>query len=174
MNSRIVAIVVVLVGVVFLVAGTEGVDATDYPIRTGSLLADRGIVEPAAPVAGITSRVLVASDWVPGDSSSLYPSISADGRYVAFHSSAGNLVPGDTNGVPDVFVHDRGTGQTSRVSVASDGTQANGSSAYPSTLADGRYVAFDSGASNLVPGDANFRSGLHAVILQATHPQACL
>jgi archaellum component FlaF (FlaF/FlaG flagellin family) len=106
-------------------------------------------------VTGQTTRVSVASDGTQGNGHSGSPSISADGRYVAFSSSASNLVPGDTNGRGDVFVHDRLTGQTTRVSVASDGTQGNGDSWWPSISADGRYVAFASEASNLVPGDTN-------------------
>ena len=62
---------------------------------------------------------------------------------------------GDTNGAIDVFVHDRQTGQTTRVSVASDGTQGNDHSFVSSLSADGRYVAFTSLASNLVAGDTN-------------------
>jgi Tol biopolymer transport system component len=104
---------------------------------------------------GQTTLVSVASDGTQGNHRSLSPSLSADGRYVAFDSAANNLVLGDTNSSVDVFVHDRQTGQTSRVSVASDGTQANGSSSRPSISADGRYVTFESGASNLVPGDTN-------------------
>jgi hypothetical protein len=78
--------------------------------------------------------------------------MSADGRYVAFESTASNLVPGDTNGVEDVFVYDRLTHSTERVSIANDGTQGDWYS-YNSTIsADGRYVAFISGASNLVAG----------------------
>lgn len=100
----------------------------------------------------LTMRVSIASDGTQGNYMSSASSISADGRYVAFGSVANNLVPDDTNGVGDVFVRDRGTGQTTRVSVASDGTQGNawGSSARPSISADGRYVAFMSPASNLV------------------------
>jgi PKD repeat protein len=104
---------------------------------------------------GQTVRVSVASDGSQGNDRSWYPSISADGRYVAFCSSASNLVSGDTNYRDDVFVHDRQTGQTTRVSVASDGTQGNDASRYSSISADGRYVAFDSWASNLVSGDTN-------------------
>ena len=81
--------------------------------------------------------------------------ISADGRYVAFTSAASTLVAADTNGVEDVFVHDRQTGLTTRVSVASDGSQANGSNWSPALSADGRYVAFYSLASNLIQGDTN-------------------
>jgi Tol biopolymer transport system component len=97
----------------------------------------------------------VASDGTQGDGDSDSPSISADGRYVAFHSDAGNLVSGDTNGCPDVFIHDRLTGVTEIVSVASDGTHGDSTSKDPSISADGRFVAFWSYASNLVPGDTN-------------------
>jgi archaellum component FlaF (FlaF/FlaG flagellin family) len=106
-------------------------------------------------LTGQTTRVSVASDGTEGNGRSWAPSISADGRYVAFYSEASNLVPGDTNGRADVFVHDRLTGQTTRVSVASDGTEGNGASEFPRISADGRYVAFISDASNLVPGDTN-------------------
>src|SRR5439155_1444704 len=100
-------------------------------------------------------RVTVASDGTQGNSDSFAPSISADGCFVAFASFASNLVSGDTNGAPDVFVHDRLTGATERVSVASDGTQAQGNDrqSAPSISADGRFVAFDSFASSLVSGD---------------------
>ena len=80
------------------------------------------------------------------------PSVSADGRYVAFYSSSVDLVAGDTNNRPDVFVRDLVLGTTVKVSVASDGTQANGTSGYPRISPDGRYVAFQSGADNLAPG----------------------
>lgn len=102
-----------------------------------------------------TSRVSVASDGTQGNDHCESASISADGRYIAFHSAARNLVSGDSNGVPDIFVHDRNTSTTSRVSVASDGTQGNGSSLVPSISADGRYVTFGSNASSLVSGDTN-------------------
>jgi Tol biopolymer transport system component len=104
---------------------------------------------------GGTTRVSVDSAGNQGNAHSVYPAISADGRYVAFESDASNLVPGDTNGTTDVFVHDRQTGETTRVSVDSAGNQGNGGSFDPVISADGRYVAFYSGASNLVPGDTN-------------------
>jgi Tol biopolymer transport system component len=102
-----------------------------------------------------TTRVSVASDGTQSNNESGQPSIAADGRYVAFYSSGSNLVPGDSNGRGDVFVHDRQTGGTVRVSVASDGTEGNGWSLWPAISAGGRYVAFESGASNLVAGDTN-------------------
>jgi len=106
----------------------------------------------AAPLA----RVSVDSDGNQADGHSLSrPAVSADGRYVAFSSAAANLVVGDTNGFDDVFVHDRQTGVTERVSLAHDGAEGNGWSRNPAISADGRYVAFVSVADNLVPGDTN-------------------
>jgi len=81
--------------------------------------------------------------------------ISASGRYVVFQSDAANLVPGDTNRAEDVFLHDQASGVTTRVSVGKSGRQANGPSAFAAISADGRYVAFESMASNLVRGDTN-------------------
>jgi Tol biopolymer transport system component len=104
---------------------------------------------------GATERVSVDSGGIEGDNSSTYPSISADGRYVAFLSSADNLVPGDTNGFSDVFVHDRQTGAIARANVDSSGAQADSESYDPWISADGRYVAFASYAQNLVAGDTN-------------------
>ena len=102
----------------------------------------------------MTTRVSVAADGSQGeDGESDTPSVSADGRYVAFVSWASTLVPGDTNGSPDVFVHDRARHRTTRVSVRSDGAPANhGASAYPVISADGRFVAFSNSSTNLVPG----------------------
>ena len=104
---------------------------------------------------GATTRVSVASDGTQANGHSHIPSVSADGRFVAFYSYASNLVPGDTNGTHDIFVHDRQTGETTRVSVASDGAQANSYSYVSAISADGRFVAFESYASNLVPADTN-------------------
>ncbi len=100
-------------------------------------------------------RVSVAADGAQGNGSSGRASLSADGRFATFYSSANNLVPGDTNGQSDIFVHDRQTGTIERVSVATDGTQGNDDSRGYSISADGRYVGFMSLASNLVPGDTN-------------------
>ena len=90
-----------------------------------------------------------------GNSGSYNPSISADGQFVAFLSNASNIVPGDTNSSYDVFVRDTLTNTTTRVSVDSAGNQANMGSNFPSISADGRFVAFTSNASNIVPGDTN-------------------
>ncbi len=105
---------------------------------------------------GTTERVSVATGGGQATDSSQSPAISADGRFVTFYSNATNLVGGDTNGAADVFVHDRQTGTTERVSVATGGGQATGGDSYdPAISADGRFVAFDSAATNLVSGDSN-------------------
>ncbi len=113
--------------------------------------------QQTSPLANVPAieRVSVAPDGTQGNDFSQRPSFSADGRYAAFFSSASNLVPGDTNGAPDIFVYDRQTDAIERVSVASDGTQANSGSTGSSISADGRYVAFQSTASNLVSDDNN-------------------
>jgi cysteine-rich repeat protein len=108
--------------------------------------------------SGVTARMSVSSTGVQATQQSVAAQVSGDGRYVAFDSDAANLVTGDTNGRTDVFVHDRVSGATERVSVASDGTQGNNRSGFldaPALSADGRYVAFTSGANNLVPLDGN-------------------
>ena len=106
-------------------------------------------------VTGQTERVNVASDETQADETAYNPTFSGDGRYLAFTSCATNLVAGDTNSEADVFIRDRQTGETTRASLASDGTQGNACSGFPSLSADGRYVAFFAEASNLVAGDTN-------------------
>jgi Tol biopolymer transport system component len=105
---------------------------------------------------GTTERVSVNSSGAEANGESYSPSISSDGRYVAFISNATNLVPeNDTNNAHDVFVHDRTTRTTERVSVSASEAEANGDSFSSTISADGRYVAFDSDASNLVANDGN-------------------
>ena len=94
----------------------------------------------AAP--GDITRVSVDSSGTQANAGSRHTTISGDGRYVAFASDASNLVDGDTNEATDIFVHDRQTGVTTRVSVDSSGAQANGGSDTPVISNDGRYVAF--------------------------------
>lgn len=110
-------------------------------------------------LTGATTRINVdsAGNQAVGNPrvSFVEPAISGDGRFVAFGSLAANLVPGDTNGRFDIFVHDRQTGTTSRVSVDSAGTQGNERSTNPTISADGRFVAFQAWASNLVAYDTN-------------------
>lgn len=103
-------------------------------------------------VSGVTELVSVAPDGMSGNGYSSVPSISADGRYIAFESLATNLVTGGTDGAGNVFVRDRDAGVTELVSVALDGTAGNWFSGAPSISADGRFIAFLSSASDLVSG----------------------
>jgi Tol biopolymer transport system component len=113
-------------------------------------------------IAKSTELVSQSSKLIVGNTDSYSPSISADGRYVAFYSDANNLMDpnfetsaSDSNGVSDIFVRDRVAGTTKRVNL-NNGIQATGgSSSNPSISADGRYVAFCSYATNLVSGDTN-------------------
>jgi Tol biopolymer transport system component len=110
---------------------------------------------------GQTNRVSVTSSGAQAEAGpdpfggSTEGAISASGRYVVFVSDAPNLVAGDTNRTRDIFLHDRSTGATTRVSVSSSGRQANGSSEFPAISADGRFVAFQSLATSLVAQDTN-------------------
>lgn len=116
-------------------------------------------------VQRVIRRVSVSSTGEQGDMASFGASLSANGRYVAFTSAADNLVPDDTNVVPDVFVHDTRTSKTTRVSMGSSGEQADQArpTAFPlesgshllSMSNNGRFVVFRSAASNLVPDDTN-------------------
>ena len=110
-------------------------------------------------VSGSTERVSVGTSGIEANAKSEKDlgqfDISGDGRYVVFTSSASNLVADDTNGVHDVFIHDRQTKATSRVSVDSSGNQGNKESQRPQISFNGRYVAFISEADNLVANDTN-------------------
>ena len=117
----------------------------------------------AVPAAAQITRVSVSTAGVVANSHSRAPSISADGRYVAFESTATNLVAGDTNGMSDIFVRDRdvdadgifdepGAVATTRVSVGVGGVQADRHCNWPAISGDGRYVVFESRASTLVAG----------------------
>jgi Tol biopolymer transport system component len=106
-------------------------------------------------IAGTVKSVNVSTGGVPGNGDSMTPAISFDGRFVAFKSESDNLVAGDTNRTVDVFVHDRATGVTERMSVSLTGGNANEVSFPPAISADGRFVAFGSAATNLVRNDAN-------------------
>jgi hypothetical protein len=119
---------------------------------------------------GTTTMESVSSGGVQGNSTSAYPTISADGRYVSFLSYASNLVANDTNGIFDMFVHDRQTGQTRLISVASDGTQTNdGGTGDRSTISgNGRFVVFRSMATTLVTGDTNGKADIFVHDLQTS------
>ncbi len=118
---------------------------------------------------GKITRVSESTAGTPTDLSSSNPSISADGRYIAFTSSATNLVTGDTNGVSDIFVRDTLSkpNTTIRVSVSNSGNEVNGDSFEPHISADGRYVAFQSNATNLISADGNYATDVFVRDTQA-------
>lgn len=121
-----------------------------------------GVTSACSP---FTVRVSVADDGTLPNGNSRSPAISANGRYVAFDSSASNLIPGSINGIngrADVFLRDTCTGAPAacvprlmNVSVATDGSQANDDARAATISAEGRFVAFNSVATNLVPNDTN-------------------
>ncbi|MCG6917677.1 MAG: Ig-like domain-containing protein [Deltaproteobacteria bacterium] len=116
---------------------------------------ENGTYDEDAPVGISTTRVSVDAGGNESNGHSYSPAISGDGRYVAFESFATDLVAGGTNGNSHIFVRDRQTGTTTLVSVHSNGTEGDQDSTLPSISADGRYVAFQSQADNLIDGDAN-------------------
>ncbi len=117
----------------------------------GSLLA----LAPPAQAASTTDLISRNSQGRPGNCQSSEPATSADGRLIVFTSCSGNLVPGDAGPWADVFLRNRTTGKTVRLSERPNGTQANGDSRVPAISANGRYVVFQSAANNLVPHDTN-------------------
>ena len=142
MNPRYIKSIARVVSVIMLLALLAGLTP--------------GAVLPAYAAPGDITRVSVDSSGAQANGGSIRGQLSADGRYVAFVSDATNLIPDDTNNAEDVFVKDRQTGATTRVSVASQtGAQANNGSGVAAISSDGRYVAFYSDASNLVSGDTN-------------------
>jgi Tol biopolymer transport system component len=114
-----------------------------------------------------TRRISIRTDGAEADGGSTEPSISSDGRFVTFRSSAPNLVGGDTNDVWDVFVRDRKEARTRRVSVNSSEVQGNGDSFVPSISGDGRFVAFRSSATNLVARDTDASADVFVRDLEA-------
>ena len=104
---------------------------------------------------GTTTRISVDSDEVEGDTDSYSANISSDGNFVTFVSDATNLVAGDTNASPDIFLRDIALGTTTRISVDSDEVEGDAFSADPIISADGNYIVFQSDATNLVADDTN-------------------
>src|SRR5262245_31935949 len=113
------------------------------------------IVSWDAAHAQTTSKASVGSSGAQGNGVSRQAVISGNGRFITFESLATNFVAGDTNGGSDVFVRDRTTGTTGLVSANPGGVPGNNFSELSTLSADGRFVAFDSFASDLVAGDAN-------------------
>ncbi len=154
-----------------LLLGGLGTDRLDggggADTMKGCLGADTYIVDDVGDVVS-EEPVLVSSDaaGVQANSSSFHASFSADGRYVVFDSYASNLVAGDTNGGSDIFVKDLQTGAIQRVSTDSTGAQANNWSFGASFSANGRYVLFESDASNLVADDTNYQRDVFVKDLQ--------
>ncbi|MGE0434750.1 MAG: IPT/TIG domain-containing protein, partial [Planctomycetota bacterium] len=107
---------------------------------------------------GVVTRLSLSTTGGDPDAASFDPVMSIDGRFVAFRSAATNLVSGDTNGKDDIFLLDRDTGHIRRVSVGQLGAQANGDSKNATISGDGRYVAYQSDATNLAPNDTNSTS----------------
>jgi Tol biopolymer transport system component len=99
-----------------------------------------------------TSLVSVSSTGAAANGESFEPAISSNGRFVAFASEATKLVEGDTNNRTDIFLRDRKSGVTTRISVAEDGTQANDNCFSPRISADGRFIYFLSSSTSLVEG----------------------
>jgi hypothetical protein len=132
---------------------------TARPIGPTAVLlavASAAVVARAATPAPRTTRVSVDSSGTQAGGASALPALPSNGRFVAFWSRASKLVPDDTNGEADAFVHDLRTGVTPRVTLGSDGAQATGGTSHgPSVSANGALVAFTSFATNLVPGDTN-------------------
>lgn len=152
-------------------AGTQGSGASEYPALSsnGRTIAYHSRASNLVPEdtngvwdvfvremqSGVTERISMSLTGEEGNGPSAFPDLSADGRFVAFHSLANNLVRNDTNHNWDIFVHDRGTGMIERISVSADGREGNGGSYFPDISADGRLVAFYSEANNLVANDSN-------------------
>src|SRR5215217_9101496 len=113
------------------------------------------LLSQASTAFAFTERVSLGADGRQAGAASRSPSISSDGRYVAFVSEADDLTAGE-GPFWDVYVRDRVTGETELVSRPTAGTAANGDSFLPSISDDGRWVAFVSRASNLAPGDTDF------------------
>jgi Tol biopolymer transport system component len=129
-----------------------------HRIATGCLVVWVGVVCPAYAQNTLT-RVSVATSGAQGNGASSAASLSDDGRYVTFTSSATNLVPNDTNAQPDIFVRDRELGTTQRVNLGIGGEQAlGGASSNASISEDGQLVQFTSSAINLIGLDTNDQS----------------
>lgn len=164
-----------IAGVPELVSHTfDGSPIGYYPVLGGvsaggryvvfSSLADNIVADDTNEVADVfvrdlrtdtTRLVSVTSSGEQADAESFWPSISDDGAVVSFDSLASNLVGDDTNGKYDVYVHRLDTGRTRRASVSTAGAQGNLASLVSNLSGDGRFVVFNTGATNLVPGDTN-------------------
>lgn len=137
-----------------------GAGTTTIRMTSGAITVDvpttvrPGLASPELVCASVTAEGIPAGGSAdPAGYGAVLPrcSLSDNGRFVAFHSDA-TLVANDTNAVRDIYVRDIESGTTSRVSVATDGTQANADSSMPAITPDGRFVTFTSSSANLIPG----------------------
>jgi Tol biopolymer transport system component len=135
--------------------------STEMSLPTEPPPTDLPKITPVSTSSPTEESEAVVREVCEADGESCCPSISEDGRYVAYISWASNIVEGDNNEMPDVFIYDVQTQQMVRVSVASDGSEGNFGACYsmgceaPAISADGRYVAFTSWSDNLIEGDTN-------------------
>src|SRR5262245_26772455 len=129
------------------------------PLRAAleaSVAAILALAAAGGPAAGQSLELVVPDSYMCCGGTAALVALSASGEYVAFSSTSAGLVPGDTNGVPDIFVYQRGSGALVRVNVTSAGAQAiDGIPGYLALSATGRFVVFSSSSTNLVPGDTN-------------------
>ena len=132
---------------VAFVCSDDSLVASDSNGQRDVLLRDLG--------AGTTELISVHSNGTQGNSSSDNPSLSYDGQYVAFESFSSNLIASDSNSASDIFVRDRVSSTTARVSLSNSGLPANGASTQPSISDDGTRISFTSTANNIVPNDTN-------------------
>ena len=143
-------------------------DATNLVLSDGNVLRDVFVRDRRL---GTTTRVSEALGGGDASGESRYPSISEDGRWIAFSSDAPDLVVDDTNAAQDVFVFDRHTGLIARISMGWDGSEGNGNSRTPSISGDGRYVAFRSNATNIVSGPRDSSKFIYVRDLQTGNNQ---
>lgn len=166
-------------GIITLVSvtagGVQGEDTSDNPAisadgrfvafetSSSSLLAtdtnDTDDIYVKDLSTGALERISVASDGTQGDMESENPDISGDGRFVVFQSLASTLDPNHPNGFCDIFVHDRQTGTTARVNATVSGSEPNGESVEPSISRDGRFISFETEATNFTQDEDNNASG---------------
>jgi IPT/TIG domain-containing protein len=164
--------------VVFSMASTDGI--VEIAGTAQNVFVRDTCAGAPAGCAPSTALVSIGTDSLAGNGDSSSPTISANARYIAFLSSATNLVQGDTNGVADVFVRDTCAGapsgctpSTERVSVASDGAQANDASVSASISASGRYITFRSLATNLDPASTSVVPGIFVRDVCVGAPDGC-
>lgn len=154
-----------------VVEGVEGDGDSRIPILSGDGSVVTFISEATTLVSGDNNqvadifvyerasdrltRVSVVTDGKESNGDSLKPAISGDGRMIAFYSFASNLVADDTNDATDIFVHDRDSGTTRRISLSAMGVQGDRYSFDPAISADGHIVAFNSDSTTFVSGDTN-------------------